>query len=146
MSDAPKNVFIDRHERSDMVKYYNRYWKEIEAIKPYLIEFKGDSSMKSKVYLKKCAVRDTNWQPIFLLRIVKIFSMLMTIDNKFGKKKSQFISQTKSKGKEIMVSDSLLPWFLLNLLSLSDIKQIQFISSRILLGAVGFLLSRKNNE
>lgn len=39
-----------------MIKYHYKLLEEIKVIKSYLIEFEKDDSMKSKVYLKDCAI------------------------------------------------------------------------------------------
>ncbi len=43
-----------------MIDYQNQFLGKIKAIKPYLVEFKKDSSIKSKIYLKYFVVRGTN--------------------------------------------------------------------------------------
>ena len=54
--DIRKGVFIDGHERPDVVEYRNQFLREIEAVKPYLVEFEEDGSVKSKIYPEDCAV------------------------------------------------------------------------------------------
>lgn len=41
-----KEVFINRHEQLDMVEYYHQFLKKMEVMKPYLVKFEEDSSMK----------------------------------------------------------------------------------------------------
>ena len=43
-----------------MVKYYNQFLKEIQAIKPYLIEFDKDGFIKPKIYLENYIVKSVN--------------------------------------------------------------------------------------
>lgn len=50
-----------------MVEYCNQFLKKIEVIKPYLVEFKKDGCMKSKIYPKDCAVRGSNRQLVIFI-------------------------------------------------------------------------------
>lgn len=43
-----KDVFIDRHESSDMVEDRNNFITRMEDFKPYMIEFEKDDKMKPK--------------------------------------------------------------------------------------------------
>lgn len=46
--DIRKNVFIDGHERSDVVEDQNKFLTKMEELKPYMVEFKEDGKMKTK--------------------------------------------------------------------------------------------------
>lgn len=71
-----------------MVEYRNQFLKKTKAIKSYPVEFKEDGSMKSKVNAEDFAVGGTNRQTIiFFTNDERVLSMLMTVDNKSGKKK-----------------------------------------------------------
>ena len=50
-----------------MVEYCIQFLREIEAIKPYLVEFKEDGFMKSKIYPEDYAVGGSNRQPIIFI-------------------------------------------------------------------------------
>ena len=129
-----------------MVEYCNQFLREIEAIKPYLVEFEEDSSMKSKIYPEDCAVRGSNRQPIIF--ITHDESTFNANDGRWQvwQEKNHSILRPKGRGKGIMVSDFLLPWSQLNLLSLSDTDQNELVSSEIPLEAVEYFEYGKNND
>lgn len=54
--DVHKDVFIDGHERLDVVEDRKVFLNKIEELKPYIIEFDEDGAMKPKVYPSDCAV------------------------------------------------------------------------------------------
>lgn len=58
--DVQKDVFIDRHEWSDIVKDHKEFIKKIEKLKSYMIEFEKDSAMKNKIYLSDCIMGGKN--------------------------------------------------------------------------------------
>lgn len=58
---------MDGHEQSDVVEYCHQFLGKIKAIKPYLVEFEENSSMKSKVYLEDYAVGGSNCRPIIII-------------------------------------------------------------------------------
>lgn len=62
-----------------MVKYYHQFWGKIKTIKSYLIKFKKNSFMKSKVYLDDYTVENKIATLWFLSRIIKVFLMLIMI-------------------------------------------------------------------
>lgn len=73
--DVRKNIFINRHERSNIVENYKIFLKKIEELKPYIIEFEENSIMKSKIYPPNCAIRGDNCCPIIMINYNKcIFS------------------------------------------------------------------------
>lgn len=58
------------------MEYHNQFLREIEAIKPYFIEFEKDSSIKSKIYLENYAIKGLNLQPIiFIIHNKSIFNV-----------------------------------------------------------------------
>ena len=54
--DVCKDIFIDRHERSDVVEDRNNFLIKMEDLKPYMVEFEENDKMKPKDYLSDCAV------------------------------------------------------------------------------------------
>lgn len=46
--DAEKDVFVDRHEQLNVVKDHENFINTIKDLKPYLVEFKEDGSIKTK--------------------------------------------------------------------------------------------------
>lgn len=108
--DVQKGVFIDEHERSDVVEYRHQFLREIEIIKPYLVEFKKDGSMKSKVYPEDCAVGGSNHRLIIFITYDE--SIFHANDNcqQIWQEKNHSILRPKSKSKDIIVLDFLLSW------------------------------------
>ena len=51
-----KDVFVDRHERPDVVADYERFLKTTEELKPYMVKFNEDGIMKDKKYSYNCVV------------------------------------------------------------------------------------------
>ena len=49
-------MFIDGHERSDVVEDRNNFLTRMEDFKFYMVEFEEDGKIKPKVYLSDCAV------------------------------------------------------------------------------------------
>lgn len=41
-----KDIFVDGHEWSDVVKDYKRFLNKMEELKLYLVEFNEDGTMK----------------------------------------------------------------------------------------------------
>ena len=62
-----KNVFIDGHERSDVIEDCNNFLKKMKELKPYMVEFEEDSAMKAKTYPSNCKVRGPNQSPIVVI-------------------------------------------------------------------------------
>lgn len=51
-----KDVFVDRHKQSDLVKDYKNFLTKMEELKSYVVEFEENSIMKPKTYLFDYAV------------------------------------------------------------------------------------------
>lgn len=56
-----KDMFINRHEQSNIIKNYKVFFNKIKKLKPYIIEFDKDSIIKYKVYFSNCIVKGNNW-------------------------------------------------------------------------------------
>ncbi len=50
-------MFIDGHERLDMVENQNNFLTRIEDLKPYIVKFKKYVAIKPKIYLSDCILR-----------------------------------------------------------------------------------------
>lgn len=115
-----KGVFIDGHKREDVIEDQQNFLKIIKDHAPYIVDFKADRSMEEKDYPSDCAVNGPNWWPLIMItHNESIFSA----NN--GRRQAWIcegdaILCPKGKGKGIMVSDFLLPFSWLNLLSLSE--------------------------
>ena len=62
-----KDVFIDEHERSDLVKDQNHFLTKIEDFKQYMVRFEENSAMKPGIYLSDCVLRDDDCLPIIVI-------------------------------------------------------------------------------
>ena len=62
-----KNVFVDRHEQSDVVKDWKNFLQKIEELKPYIVEFEENNAIKPKVYLANYAVRGNNRRQVIII-------------------------------------------------------------------------------
>ena len=118
--DIKKDVFIDRHKRTNIIEDQKAFLKTMSDLKPYLVEFDLERNIKKKIYLDDCQVGGTNRQ----LEIV-ITHDECTFSANDGKtygwqcKRDTFFCP-KGKGMGIMVSDFLLPFSWLNLFRLSE--------------------------
>jgi hypothetical protein len=102
---------------------------------PYMVEFNENGSMKPKEYPNDCRVGGPDRQPIiFITHGESIFSANDGRRQAWMKENHIFL-RPKGKGKGIMVSDFLLPWSRLNLLSLLKGRQEELAASGIPLEA-----------
>lgn len=60
-------LFLDGHERFDVVEDRANVLKKMEDIKPYIVEFFKNGAMKLKVYPSDCAVGGENCGPIIVI-------------------------------------------------------------------------------
>lgn len=51
-----KDIFIDEHKRPDVIEDQKIFLRRIEELKPYVVEFENDRTIKPKIYLSDCAV------------------------------------------------------------------------------------------
>lgn len=61
------DIFIDKHEGSDVIEYCKVFIWKMEELKPYLVEFEKNDAIKPKVYLLDCTIRGNNRSPIILI-------------------------------------------------------------------------------
>lgn len=54
-------MFIDGHERSNIVEDCKEFIKKIEKLKPYMVKFEKDGIIKDKIYSPDCVVKRKNW-------------------------------------------------------------------------------------
>ena len=60
-------MFINGHERSDVVKDRNNFLTRMKDLKPYMVEFEEDGKIKSTIYLSNYAVGGNDQQPIIII-------------------------------------------------------------------------------
>lgn len=82
------------------------------------MEFSNDGSILPKVYPDDCAVSGSNQKPIIMITHDESTRFANDGRQKIWTLEGHGILRPKGKGKGIMVSDFLLPWSRLNLLSL----------------------------
>ena len=118
--DVKKGVYVDGHERQDVVEYRERFIESLEELWPYIVEFEDDGTIVNKVYPENCVVGGLDRQPIILVTHDE-----STFSSNDGRRQAwtgpsrQFL---RPKGREqgIMVSDFLLPWCRLSTESLTE--------------------------
>lgn len=119
-TDIKKGVFLDGHERPDVVQDRHYFLTELEKLSPYLVEFREDGSMVSKQYPADCAVNGPNRRPCILItHDESTFSANNGRHQAWLKDRHTFL-RPKSRGKGIMISDFLLPWKRFNVFHLGE--------------------------
>jgi len=133
--DVKKGIFFDGHEREDVVEYRKQFLEFIHGLLPYMVEFNENGSIEPKEYPENCHVGGPGRRPVILItHDESIFSANDGRRQAWMKKNHVFL-RPKGKGKGIMVSDFLLPWSRLNLLSLPKERQQELTSSGVPLEA-----------
>lgn len=143
--EVRKGVFIDGHERPDVVQYRKQFLEEMRRLSPYFVEFTSDGEMKEKTYPIDCEIGGPNARPIIV--VTHDESTFSANDGKHQAwvAKNDTFLRPKGKGKGIMVSDFLLPWSRLNLFSLHKARQEELQSSGIPLEAAVLFEYGKDN-
>lgn len=105
-----KEVFIDGHEREDVIEDRQNFLKIMKDHAPYIVDFKADILMEEKTYPSDCAVNRPNQR---LLIVIIHDESIFSANN--GRRQAWIregnaILRPKGKGKGIMVSDFLLPF------------------------------------
>ena len=146
--DVRKDVFIDGHERPDMVEDRANFLKVMEDLKPYMVEFEPDGTMKPKIYPINCVVEGSNRRLVIVITNDECtFSANDGVRQAWTKKRDTYL-QPKRRSQGIMTSEFLLSFGRLNLLSLSFEKQAEVIekSGFTVTEAVKIFEYRKNND
>ena len=60
-------MFVDGHERPDVVEDCVNFFKKMEELKPYIVEFDQDGAMKLKMYPFDCAVRGEDCRSVIII-------------------------------------------------------------------------------
>ena len=123
--DVLKDVFIDGHERSDVVEDRKNFLGRMEELKPYVVEFEENGAMKEKIYPPDCAVHGPNRRPIIVITHDECtFSANNGIRKAWTRKGDKFL-RPKGRGQGIMASKFLLPFGRLNLFSVTPERREQ---------------------
>ena len=125
--DVKKDVFVDGHERPDVVEDRKKFLSTMKDLEPYLVEFEEDGSMKTKEYPDDCAVGGDKRRPVIVITHDECtFSANDGIRKAWTQIGDTFL-RPKGRGQGIMASDFLLPFGRLNLSSLSEEKKKEVI-------------------
>ena len=139
-------MFFDGHEREDVIEYRETFLNEMKSLLPYFVEFFEDGTMVPKEYPDDCAVGGPDRRPIIMITHDENIFSANDGCRKVWTLYGQGILRPKGKGKGIMVSDFLLPWSRLNLLSLPPQQQEDLANSGIPLEAVTYFEYGKTEE
>lgn len=133
--DVKKGIFLDGHERDDVVEYRQKFLENMKELLPYLVEFAEDGSMQEKAYPAGCVVGGPDRRPIIMITHDESIFSANDGRHQAWKKDGDTSLRPKGKGKGIMVSEFLLPWSRLNLHSLPEARQEELVTSGIPLEA-----------
>lgn len=78
-TDIKKWVFFDGHEQPDVIKYCGQFFKKLEILSLYLVEFYKNGFIEPKIYLSDCAVNGPNKRPVIFITYNK--STFLANDN-----------------------------------------------------------------
>ena len=131
-----KGVFIDGHERADVVADRAKFLQRMKELDPYLVDFDSSGRILDKTYPNDCKVGGCQRRPIIL--ITHDESIFSANDGKTMAwvKNSDTFLRPKGKGQGIMVSEFLLPWTRLNLKHLPEAELAEAEARGIPLEAV----------
>lgn len=122
-----KNVFVDGHERPNVVEDRKHFLKVMEEMEPYLVRFDQEGKMISKIYPSDCEMGGNERRPVIVITHDEC-TFSLNDGHRFGwQKDGDTFLRPKSKGRGIMVSEFLLPFGRLNLSSLSELSQRELI-------------------
>lgn len=135
--EIKKGIFIDGHERPDVVEYRKEFLEEMQRLSAYFVEFAPDGQMMEKIYPGDCQVGGPNAPIIPITHDESIFSANDGRREAWVAENDTYL-RPKGKGKGIMVSEFLLPWSRLNLFSLPKSRQQELENAGLPLEATVF--------
>ncbi|KAG0123787.1 hypothetical protein HOY82DRAFT_618690 [Tuber indicum] len=100
-TDVRKGVYIDGHEREDVVAYRERFVKVLEELWQFVVEFEDDGKMREKVYPNGCEVGGKKKPIIIITHDESTFSSNDSRRQTWVKQGSQII-RPKGRGQGIM--------------------------------------------
>jgi hypothetical protein len=62
-----KRVYLDGHERGDVVKYRAQFLEAMKGLLPYFVDFAEDGSIQEKIYPIDCTVNGPDCRPIITI-------------------------------------------------------------------------------
>jgi hypothetical protein len=115
-----RNVFIDGHERPDVIKSRIDFLNTLKDLEPYLVEFDEHGRILDKAYPSDCQIGGSKRRPIIYITHDEC-TFASNDGPRFSWQGSDNIPfRPKSKGRGIMVSEFLLPFGRLDLSTLSE--------------------------
>lgn len=60
-------MFINRNKNQILLKITIFFLKRLKKLKPYLVDFNKDNTMKKKDYLANCTISDSDCQPVIMI-------------------------------------------------------------------------------
>ncbi len=139
-------MFFDGYERKNVIEYQETFLNEMKSLLPYFVEFFEDGTMVIKEYPDDFALGGPDRRPIIMIIYDESTFSVNDERRKVWTLNGQGILRPKRKEKGIMISDFLLPWSRLNLLSLSHQQQEDLASSGIPTEAVTYFEYRMTEE
>lgn len=108
--EVRKGVFVNGHERPDVVQDRRVFLQRMNELRPYIVEFEEDGRMKDKTYPSDCAVSGANCQPVIMITHDECtFSANDGIRRAWTRKGDTFL-RPKRRGQGIMTSEFILPF------------------------------------
>lgn len=126
--EVKKDVFIDGHERPDVVEDCQKFLQKMKDLEPYLVEFESNGVIKPKVYPVDCVVGDYKRQPVIVITHDECTFSANDGKCRAWTREGESWLQPKGRGQGIMASEFLLPFGRLNLSSLSQEKRDEVIT------------------
>lgn len=83
-------MFVDGHERPDVIENCEQFLTRMKEMEPYLVEFREDGTMKEKDYLLDCAVGGENCRPIIVITYDDVHFPQMIVFERYGLKWVKF--------------------------------------------------------
>ena len=109
--DVKKGVFLDRHEREDVMEDRHKFLQIMKNYALYIVDFKADGSMEEKEYPLDCAVGGPDRRPIIVITHDESIFSANDGRRQAWIRDGDAILCPKGKGKGIMISDFLLTFF-----------------------------------
>jgi len=107
-TEVKKGVYVDGHERVDVVEERVRFLEQLEGLRPYLVEFDKEGDIKAKQYPQGCQVGGLH-PPVILVTHDESTLNSNEARSRAWKDKNTTFLRPKGRGRGIMISDFLLP-------------------------------------
>lgn len=145
-SGVKENVYFDGHERPDVVDCRMKFVQQMEALKPYLVEFEADGTIKGKIYPEGCRVQGDGQRPIITITHDECtFSVNDGVSRAWLPANGSFL-RPKGKGQGIVVCEFLRSFSRLNLLALPENARVRHQEAGVPLEAVKTIEYGKSHD